>query len=369
MNLRTRLSSISSHVVQFGRFLRQHDFAATIDDKSNALLALQEIDFNKPPLFHLTLKSIFCKNTEQINKFDDLFNQYWKEHAKAVDSKTIEKPKIEKRKIPAVDQLKALQSWLHGNKNNEEEHTALYSIHENMAQKDFSLITDDEIDEIEKTIKSIARKLTMNFSRRLEKSNQAAKLDLQQTLRKNIRYGSEMLHLFYREPKPGRTKLVLLCDVSKSMDLYSRFFLQFMYALQHSFMKMETFIFSTDLIRISALLKQNNFEAAMTSLSGQTGWSGGTKIGESLQRFNEDYSTLINKQTMIIILSDGWDTGESELIEYSENPAKKVIWLNPLAGFSEYQPSAKGMQSAMPYVDGFFPLHNLESLRKLGRVF
>jgi hypothetical protein len=155
------------------------------------------------------------------------------------------------------------------------------------------------------------------------------------------------------------------------MDLYSGFFIQFMYAIQNTFKKMETFVFSTQLNRITALLKQNSFTEVMTLLSNETGWGGGTKIGASLQTFVNDYAKMLNKQTTIIILSDGWDTGASESIERAmqkiHSMGNKVIWLNPLAGYKEYKPEASGMRAALPFIDVFASVHNVESLRNLGR--
>ena len=155
------------------------------------------------------------------------------------------------------------------------------------------------------------------------------------------------------------------------MDLYSGFFIQFMYAMQHAFKKMETFVFSTKLSHISSFMKKSSFAEVMKSLAEETGWSGGTKIGESLKNFLDGYSKLLSRQTIVIILSDGCDTAEGASIEKAmrkiRTSSKKVIWLNPLAGYSLYQPEARGMQAALPFVDVFVAAHNVESLRNLGR--
>ncbi len=366
-----RHTSISANVVSFARFLRHEKFSITVEDEGNALLALEAIDYHNQQVFQLALKSVFCRSANQLKQFPNLFQEYWKNRSKEIDSKTKEKTEAGRKKPPNVDPLKSLQSWLNGNRNNEEEETALYSIHENLSLKDFSNIPEDEVDSIAQAIKSISRNLAVKISRRQEKSNHNDKLNLLQTLRKNIRNGTEIVHLQFRQPKRNRTKLVLLCDVSKSMDLYSGFFIQFMYALQNTFKKTETFVFSTKLSRITSILKQNSFSEAMKSLGNEVGWGGGTKIGESLQSFLADYPKVINKQTMVIILSDGWDIGESGPIASAmhqiHSSSKKIIWLNPLAGFADYKPEAKGMQSAMPFVDVFASVHNLESLKKVGR--
>ena len=165
--------------------------------------------------------------------------------------------------------------------------------------------------------------------------------------------------------------MVILCDVSHSMDLYSSFFIQFIYAFQSVYKRIETFVFSTHLQRITQELRSKPFREAMQDLSQHTqGWSGGTKIGESLQTFVEDYGfQMLDKQTIVLILSDGWDTGEVELVESSmeniKKKSRKVLWLNPLMGNPNFKPEVEGMKAALPYIDTLASVHNLDSLRRL----
>jgi uncharacterized protein with von Willebrand factor type A (vWA) domain len=145
-----------------------------------------------------------------------------------------------------------------------------------------------------------------------------------------------------------------------------------MYAFQQVY-RMETFVFSTSLTRITAVLKQKNFSEILNLLAEKSGWSGGTRIGDSLEEFVNVYSKkLVDSKTIVIMVSDGWDTGNIDLLEtnmkYIHDKAKKVIWLNPLAGYSSYSPDAAAMKAAMPYIDKFAPVHNVESLRRLGKL-
>ena len=168
-------------------------------------------------------------------------------------------------------------------------------------------------------------------------------------------------------------KLVLLCDVSKSMDLYSRFLIQFIYAFQNVYRRIETFVFSTSLHRITETLRKEELYSALEQLSATVpDWSGGTKIGASFKQFVEQYGLkLVDSQTVVLIISDGWDTGEVDLLEDSmhflHKHARNVIWLNPLKGSPGYQPATRGMQAALPHIDIFASAHNLNSLRKLVR--
>ncbi len=169
---------------------------------------------------------------------------------------------------------------------------------------------------------------------------------------------------------PKRTKLFVICDVSGSMDLYSRLLLQFVYGLQNSFAKVESFVFATSLARITGDLKNKTYQRALDRLSANIrGWSGGTRIGASLSMFNDQWLRRIDKRTIVIILSDGWDTGEPESLAASlaqlKRRAGRLIWLNPLLGSADYAPVTRGMQAALPFISVFAPAHDLASLRAL----
>ena len=181
------------------------------------------------------------------------------------------------------------------------------------------------------------------------------------------------MEIAFRKPKRNRTKLVIICDTSRSMELYAAFLLQFMYAFQHVYSRVETFAFSTSLQHITNLLKQNDFYAAMRVLSAQNeGWSGGTRIGKSLAEFVKNHATkALDKKTIVIIMSDGWDTGDLDLLHQSmetmHSRCKKLIWLNPLAGYADYKPHVAGMRTALPFTDIFAAVHNAESLKSLSK--
>jgi uncharacterized protein with von Willebrand factor type A (vWA) domain len=159
--------------------------------------------------------------------------------------------------------------------------------------------------------------------------------------------------------------------VSGSMNLYSRVLLLFMYALQQAFTRVETFTFATRLTRITGYLKSPTYRAALDRLSAVNDWAGGTRIGESLALFNRRWSRLVDRHTVVIILSDGWDTGEPELLVRElhslKRRARRLVWLNPLLGNPNYQPLTRGMAAALPLVDRFAPAHNLRSLQDLAR--
>jgi hypothetical protein len=215
--------------------------------------------------------------------------------------------------------------------------------------------------------------MSLRLSRRLTISNRATRIDLRRSIRQNIARGGEPFVLAYKGKKPRKNKLVILLDISGSMNFYSLFLVRFAYALQARFERVHTFLFSTNVVEISDLLRTRYLPEALRKLSQRAaGWSGGTRIGESLRQFNQGYGRkLLSRDTIFIILSDGWDTGEPELLasqlRMTKGRVRKVLWLNPLLGVKGYQPLTRGMVAALPYVDVFAPAHNLESLLALER--
>ncbi len=369
----TRQTSLSKNIIRFCIFLRSKGFNTAMEEEAAALRALQYIDFSSNDIFLLALKSILCRSKLQLDEFDNLFHEYWKELENAVNAKQKDDTIFRKPQQQATS-FKSLKAWLHGNHSNDTEETATYSLQENLSQTDFSAVPEDLTEELLRSIKALSKRLAVKTNRRYKPSHKIAMPDLRQTLRKNMRWGGELLNIVHRKPKRNRVKLVMLCDVSKSMELYAVFLLQFMYAFQQVYNRMDTFVFSTSLKRITFELQQKNFREALRLLgSEKSGWAGGTRIGESLNVFVRDYAKkLVDSKTIVIILSDGWDTGNiaalEKSMEYIHKKSKKLIWLNPLAGYSVYRPDVAGMKAAMPFIDVFAPVHNLESLRQLGKL-
>ena len=369
----SRQTSLSKNIVQFCRYLRHKGFVLGVPDEATALEALQFLNYSDRGIFRLALKSVLCKSKNQLLEFDQFFNSYWKEIGEAVDSK-IKATQKQVLKPTAKDaSFKSLKAWLNGNKSDEEEEVASYSTNESLSKRNFADVPDDEVDDLLKLIKALSRRLAVKAGRRYEKSNKVNLPDLRRTLRRNMRRGGELLEIVYRKPKRNRTKLVVICDVSRSMELYAGFLLQFMYAFQQVYSRVETFAFSTSLQHITSLLRQNDFQSAMKLLGEKNeGWSGGTRIGKSLDRFVKEYAPkVVDKKTIVIIMSDGWDTGDLDLLHQSmesiHNHCKKLIWLNPLAGYADYKPHVAGMRTALPYTDIFAAVHNAESLKNLGK--
>src|SRR5688500_20367647 len=239
---------------------------------------------------------------------------------------------------------------------------------EALAARDFSTFSAEQLDEVYRLTVLIARKLARRISRRRRPSPRRGRLDLRRTLRANLTRG-EIIDLRFRRRKRRKVRLVLLCDVSGSMDLYSRFLMQFLFALQRVFARVDTFTFSVRLTRVTDHLRGRSYREVLKRLEEVRDWSGGTRIGESLAEFNRGWPSLVDRRTIVVILSDGWDTGDPELLAAEllriKRRAGRVIWLNPLLGNPSYEPLTRGMAAALPLVDHFAAAHNLAALRDL----
>ncbi len=328
--------------------------------------------FHSPEELELCLQSALCRSPLQLEKFPDLYRRYWKELERAVDSKVKEEAEEQasssSRQAPSIH---ALKNWLYGNHQEDETATAGYSPGESLGSQGIPALEGKDLKEVFKLVKKLAEKIANRRSRRFRTTHRKNRIDVSRTLRRNVtRYG-EMMELVYRHKKKDQISVVLLCDVSRSMELYSRFLIQFLFAFQQQFAKIDTFVFSTSLHQVSTELSTSSLNASMNRIVNKVNnWSGGTKIGESLAQFNREYGyRLLNAKTLVIILSDGWDTGDVQLIDenmrHIHRRALQVLWLNPLAGHPDWQPEVQGMLTALPYIDALLPFHDLGSLRDL----
>jgi uncharacterized protein len=199
-------------------------------------------------------------------------------------------------------------------------------------------------------------------------------LDLRRTVRRNLKYGGEILDWAEREPKVKPRPLVIIADVSGSMERYTRLLLLFTYGLARALeQKVEAFVFSTRLTRITRQLRERNLDRALHEVSHAVpDWSGGTRIGEALRTFNFEWGRrVLGHGALTLVISDGWDCGDPNVLHDEiarlQRSSRRLIWLNPLLGSPEYEPLTRGIQTALPYIDDFMPVHNLASLEELAK--
>jgi len=369
----THQTELSANIVLLCRFLRQKNFSISATEEADALKAISFLPINSENYYREALKAVLSKNAFQRIKFDEYYFEFKDQLKKASDSKVKElsEEKTQHEQKSKQDQFEALKDWLNLSPPEEEKEVAAFSDLEVLTKKDFLDLNEDEMRLMMRVLQKLARKIAHQKSRLRKKSKRHRQLDLKQTIRQNMRKGGEIQQLVFSEKKNRKLKLVLLCDVSRSMDLYSRFFVHLIYAFQNAYDKIETFVFSTALHQVSEILDNNEFDKAFDIISNRVPhWSGGTTIGSCLHDFAQNFGHgLLDKKTNVLILSDGWDTGEPEVMKDAMKTiykkCKKVIWLNPLAGSPDFSPEVLGIKTALPYIDVLASAHNLESLKEV----
>jgi len=217
----------------------------------------------------------------------------------------------------------------------------------------------------------LARTMRARLVRREQVRKRGRRIDLRRTIHRSVSHGGTPVDLAWRRRKIKPLRLVVLLDASGSMSLYTAFFVRFLHGVVDAFQEAEAFVFHTRLAHVSASLRDRDVARAVDRLSLMAqGIGGGTRIGESLATFNRWHvRRTVNSRTAIMIVSDGYDTGEAAQLATEmrrlRRHCRRIIWLNPLIGWRDYSPQARGMQAALPYIDLFAPAHNLESLAAL----
>src|SRR5687768_5484868 len=362
-----------TRIVLLGRALRDHGVPVTPAEVVAAVAAFQVIDQTDREEVFLSLRSIFTSRVDDFPIFEELFKKFWDAPPeKHVEREGLSKTTLQVRPgAPQRGLAYFLENWSTSRGDDSQPvKVPGASETESAAEKDFSSFSKDDLDEVARLARRIVKRLAKNPSRRWRPVRRGSRISLRRSLRQSLKTGGELIQLSFKKRKPKRTKLIVICDVSGSMDIYSRLLLQFVYGLQNSFAKVESFVFATSLARITGDLKNKTYQRALDRLATDIrGWSGGTRIGASLAMFNDQWLRHIDKRTIVIILSDGWDTGEPDKLAAQlsllKRRAGRLIWLNPLLGSADYAPVTRGMQAALPFINVFAPAHDLASLRAL----
>ncbi len=368
---------LAASIVEFGHFLRMRGLSADPSQTITALEAVKTINATDRRCFAFALQAALCSTCEEWELFPELFQEFWGESRPRPRSASGEYRGPSKGNAPEREDGSTVFLDQPGNRPAGEDGKgkAVYgaSAQERLKKVDFSEVPRDDLASLEDLSLRLLRRMSLRRSRRLTISTLEDRVDLRRSIRRSIMHGGEPIVLAYKGRKRRKNKLVIFLDISGSMNFYSLFLVRFAYALQECFQCVHTFLFSTNVVEISDLLHTRDLREALRRLSQRAaGWSGGTRIGESLRQFNQLHGRkLLSRDSIFLILSDGWDTGEPELLAAQLRAARrrvqKIIWLNPLLGLKDYQPVTRGMAAALPYVDVFAPAHNLESLLALER--
>ena len=301
--------------------------------------------------------------------YDQLMHDYLapRRTAGAADEPMAPEPMIVKRRQFSDDRSRPVDQ-------DETARTEGYSMREVDYLKDFRLTPKEQIPAVMEELEKIARKYASIARRKTRRSRRHGAIDLRTSVRDSVRYDGEIVNWRYKRKVPTHSRWVIVADVSGSMEIYSVFLLNFLFVLnENRRMKMEGFVFSTRLEHLAQCFRLHDFQAMLRDVARRfSAWSGGTRIGTAIETLNETYETMVTPKTNVVIISDGWDTGDLPLLDRQmarlHSRAKSITWINPLKGSPLYEPLALGMATAHPYLDRFITGHSLESLAKFAEL-
>ena len=369
----------------FARTLRDNGFKVGLAETRDALAILTHSLASRPTSLKSAFRSLFCATHSDWERFDEIFNAYWLGAGMrqvrtlagvAGESRIPVRRRADRTLSPGLlGQPDHVERRKDGDGESAADGQARRegaSRSENLSSTDFRHITSpDDMAQAQALAERLARVMRARLVRRDQIRRRGRRLDLRRTIHRNVSHGGTPVELAWRRRKIKPLRLVVLLDASGSMNLYTAFFVRFLHGLVDAFREAEAFVFHTRLAHVSPSLRDRDATRAVDKLSLMAqGIGGGTRIGESLATFNRWHARrVINSRTAMVIVSDGYDTGEPEQLAEEmrrlRRRCRKIVWLNPLIGWRDYTPQARGMQAALPYVDLFAPAHNLESLAAL----
>jgi uncharacterized protein with von Willebrand factor type A (vWA) domain len=369
----------------FARTLRDNGYRVGLAETRDALQVLTSPAALRPTSLKPAFRALFCATHSDWERFDEIFDAFWQGRdmrqrqvltgvpsAGQAPAKKLAEAHVPQEALGLPDRVERRND---GDGEMEAEGRGRRegaSRAEKLAATDLRHVVDpDDIAATHALAARLARVMRARLVRREQIRKRGRRLDLRRTIHRNVSHGGMPFDLAWRRRKIKPLRLVVLLDASGSMSLYTAFFVRFLHGVVDAFREAEAFVFHTRLAHVSPSLRDRDVTRAVEKLSLMAqGIGGGTRIGESLATFNRWHARrVINSRTALMIVSDGYDTGEpgqlGEEMRRLRRRCRKIIWLNPLIGWRDYSPQARGMQAALPYVDLFAPAHNLQSLAAL----
>ena len=367
--------SLLVNVIEFSRLLHANGIFVAPGSATIAIKALREIDLTQRVIFRTTLRITFLKKPEDIPFFTSLFNAYWSADGDLRATRDDDSGYQQSQTTPQTDPddpgNERLLADTPEEKSGLEDTTvdtseqfaqaARWSVGETQRARKQHHYDARELDRI---ARALVAELAVRRSRRTEPYGRGKLLDYRSTMRKSIRYGGLPLVLSRRRHQITRARVILLCDVSRSMEPYATLLLHFAAAMSRQAWRVEVFTFASSLVRVTEHWLNTEFSGLINQA---TSVGGGTQIGLSLETFLDHYEyCLTGNKSTVIMLSDGLDAGEPDALGHAmarlQRHSRHLIWLNPLFATSGYEPTARGMAVALPFTDVFAPAHDVSSL-------
>jgi len=366
------MSGVTEHLARFAGAMRAHGIRVGLSDEIDAASALPLVDVLDRAEVRRGLRIAFKVPREAWTTFDRLFDEHW---GGAVAPEVPVPPPRHPR-----ERGRSLQWRWDGARVHLEapapERTGAdqpgYSSERLLRRKSFDRISEAELAAMQRLLARLALKLAARRSRRLVPTSRRGLVDLRRSFRRALATDGDLIGLARRERAVDEPRIVLLYDTSGSMDPYTRFHLAFAFALRRVIRRVEIFAFNTSLTRVGHVFAPARVLRSLDCLATEVpDWSGGTRIGACLAEFVTAYGGLVARDTTVVIVSDGLDLGDNELLAHSMRAlrarSRTIVWLNPLLGDPRYEPTAAGMRAALPHVDHFGPGHDVASLERLTR--
>jgi uncharacterized protein with von Willebrand factor type A (vWA) domain len=360
--------------VAFARILRGAGIEVPLDSVIVFVSALSKVGLENRDDVYWAAYATLIRRHEDSQIFDRAFAIFW-DQLIAIDTATSEQQTESVTLL--IDSEDANNDDLNSTNVGEEENTLTlrFSSIETLREKDFAAYSETELREAEQFMSSLKLAGPPKRSLRLQKANRkGSRHDIRRTMRAVLQNDGEPIERYWREPSTKLRRLVVLLDISGSMEPYARALLRFMHAAVVGRQRVEAFTLGTRLTRITRELANRDPDRALARTSAQVSdWSGGTRLGECLQNFNDKWGVgSLARGSIFVILSDGWDRGEPQVLAEQmlrlQRVAYRIIWVNPLKVSPGYAPLARGMAAAMPYIDDFVEGHSLDALRELTAV-
>ena len=375
--MRAESSHFLENLLLFPRMLRQAGIPISPEQAIDFARGLALVEIGSRDQVYHAGRCLLVTRKEQLQLFETIFNRFWRVHYGGAwptqrDSHSKKRPRERPRPFNVVSYM------AHKARTADEEievtdKSGTFSAVEALQRKEFVQMTAEELESIKRMIQEMRWRVSMRQTRRRVSASRGQMIHLRRVLRSATKYGGVPLKLSWQDHKIKQRPLILIADISGSMEKYARIMLQFAYSVSHSLKDVECFVFGTRLTRITPQLRLKNIDRAIGDAAHEVvDWSGGTRIGESLRAFNRRWSRrVLRRGAIVLVISDGWERGDVSVLEnemrFLQHRCHRLIWLNPLSAKDGYEPRVEGMAAALPYVDDFLPIHNLQSLAALSR--
>ncbi|MPZ18187.1 MAG: VWA domain-containing protein [Luteitalea sp.] len=380
------MSPFIAHLLRFARELREAGLRVTTAQVVRFVQALRHIDIADRETFRDVARCTLVSHRLEVLAFERVFARFWTHAADALSAAVSPSPEDVRSSAQAAAQVGLVlrqsprpEPSPDADPRRVVDRASTYSAEEILRRKRFDELCPDELAAVTRMMQRISWRLELRRSRRHRPASRGRQPDWRRTIASAVRYDGEWISRRWRQRTAVPRPLVVIADVSGSMERYTRLLLTFLHIItqrgtQHGQrQRVETFVFGTRLTRITRTFGTRDIDAALTEVSRQVvDWAGGTRIGDSLRAFNRRWARrVLGRGAAVLVISDGWDRGDPALVRREvarlHRSCSRLVWLNPLIGTRDFAPRTRGLVAALPHVDDFLPVHNLASLEGLAR--